>query len=214
MNIDGLIFDLDGTLWDASESCVMAWNSSLKKIQVRDFEVTPELVSNFSGKMLDSIFAEHFTFLPENKLQELAITYEHEEAIFMKERGGKLYPTVKSALQKLASDYKLFIVSNCMKGYIENFLEMHRLEILFTGHTCSGDTGKSKSENISMLISTYELKNPVYVGDTAGDEIASRKNGIPFIYASYGFGKLNGTKFHINELAELKELLVEMATSS
>ncbi|MFR7899958.1 MAG: hypothetical protein ACLU6Y_09110 [Ruminococcus sp.] len=35
---------------------------------------------------------------------------------------------------------------------------------------------------------TFDLKDPVYVGDTLGDFNACRKADIPFIFAEYGFG--------------------------
>jgi beta-phosphoglucomutase-like phosphatase (HAD superfamily) len=31
MNIDSIIFDLDGTLWDATIACSMAWNKSFEQ---------------------------------------------------------------------------------------------------------------------------------------------------------------------------------------
>ena len=32
------------------------------------------------------------------------------------------------------------------------------------------------------------MKSPVYVGDTMGDFLSCRKAGVPFVFASYGFG--------------------------
>ena len=46
----------------------------------------------------------------------------------------------------------------------------------------------AKAENISLISEKYHLQSPVYVGDTMGDYQACRKAGVPFIFASYGFG--------------------------
>ena len=208
MNIDGLIFDLDGTLWDASESCVRAWNSALKNKGVTDFAVTQQHAHAFAGKLLDDIFAQYFTFLPKEEYQNMADAYAGQEKIHMKEYGGKLYPEVRELLTELAEKYPLFIVSNCLSGYIENFLQQHLLEQLFTDYECSGNTGRPKAENIGMIIARNQLKNPVYVGDTMGDFEAAKKNGIPFIYAEYGFGRVDEAEYAINHIKELKGILL------
>ncbi|MBS1597908.1 MAG: HAD family hydrolase [Bacteroidetes bacterium] len=213
MNIDGLIFDLDGTLWDASESCIMAWNSALEKMHIKDFRVTPELASNFSGKLLYTIFAEYLSFLPQEKWSEMAAVYEHEETIYMKKYGGDLYTNTRAALERLSKEYKLFIVSNCMNGYIENFFRLHGLADFFNDYSCSGVTGKPKAENIFSLRQKNGLKNPVYIGDTPGDQQASAENNIPFIYARYGFGKISNAEFIIDDLMELKDVLKNISPS-
>jgi phosphoglycolate phosphatase len=207
LKADSLIFDLDGTLWDASTSCVMAWNRALDKKGIRHFRVTNEMAFNFAGKLLDDIFSRYFPFLSPDQYPDMALAYGEEEAFCMKNYGGKLYPGAKGQLQALAKKYPLFIVSNCLAGYIENFVQQHSLESLFTDHECSGNTGKPKADNIAMIISRNQLKNPVYIGDTTGDFEAARQNNIPFIHASYGFGVVEDHDYVINSLSELEEVL-------
>jgi phosphoglycolate phosphatase len=204
LKTDGIIFDLDGTLWDASASCVMAWNSTLKKKGVPDFVITEQLAHTFAGRLLDDIFAQHFPFLAREEYEDMATAYGEEEKFHMKTYGGKLYPGVKELLQKLAKEYPLFIVSNCLTGYIENFLEQHHLESLFKDYECSGNTGKPKGANIAMIISRNHLRHPVYIGDTVGDFEAAKQNHIPFIYAEYGFGEVTGHEYAINIFEGLK----------
>lgn len=207
MKVDGLIFDLDGTLWDASESCVRAWNSVLQNKGVTDFAVTQQHAHAFAGKLLDDIFAQYFTFLPKEEYQDMAKAYAEQEKIHMRDYGGKLYPDVRKLLTELSEKYPLFIVSNCLSGYIENFLQQHQLEHLFTDYECSGNTGRPKAENIGMIINRNQLKNPVYVGDTLGDFEAAEKNDIPFIYAEYGFGKVEETLYTINHFRQIEDII-------
>jgi phosphoglycolate phosphatase len=207
LKANGIIFDLDGTLWDASASCVMAWNSALKKKGVQDFVITGQLAHSFAGRLLDDIFAQHFTFLAPDQYNNMAATYAEEEKFHMKTYGGELYPGARELLQKLAGQYPLFIVSNCLTGYIENFLEQHQLGHLFKDHECSGNTGKPKGDNIAMIISRNNLQQPVYIGDTTGDFNAAKQNHIPFIYAEYGFGKVEGCAYAINSLNELEGVM-------
>lgn len=207
MKIDSLIFDLDGTLWDASASCVMAWNKALEKKGVKDFRVTNQMAFMFAGKLLDEIFSQYFPFLPPDQYNDMASAYAEEEAFHMKNYGGQLYLNTKEELISLVKTYPLFIVSNCLAGYIENFIQQHSLEQMFTDHECSGVTGKPKSENIAMIISRNQLYNPVYIGDTLGDFEAAKQNQIPFIHAAYGFGVVEDHDYAINNLTELESML-------
>ena len=207
MKVDGLIFDLDGTLWDASESCVRAWNSALQNKGITDFVITKQLAHAFAGKLLDDIFAQYFLFLPKEEYQNMANTYAEQEKFHMREYGGRLYPDVRELLTDLAEKFQLFIVSNCLSGYIENFLEQHQFEHLFKDYECSGNTGRPKAENIGMIISRNQLKNPVYVGDTMGDFEAAKKNQIPFIYAEYGFGEVEGHDHTANSFADILDII-------
>jgi phosphoglycolate phosphatase len=47
----------------------------------------------------------------------------------------------------------------------------------------------------------------VYIGDTIWDHEASAGNGIPFIYAAYGFGRVNDGSLLLNAFSELPELI-------
>ncbi|HVS92055.1 MAG TPA: HAD family hydrolase [Mucilaginibacter sp.] len=202
-----LIFDLDGTLWDASASCAMAWNKALEKAGINHFHITREMTYDFAGKLLDDIFSQYFTFLQPGEYAAMASAYAKQEAYHMKVFGGSIYPGVKAELKSLRKRYPLYIVSNCLAGYIENFLELHDLGSLFCDFECSGVTGKPKAENIKALMARNNLYDAVYIGDTAGDADAAQRNHIPFIYASYGFGKVLASDHIIHDFKELKMLL-------
>ena len=51
------------------------------------------------------------------------------------------------------------------------------------------------------------IKNAVYVGDTISDKEASIIAGIPFVYASYGFGEVNEYDYKINDIKDLCDLM-------
>ena len=51
----GIIFDLDGTLWDSSEQVVNAWNLALKKSPYTDRQITVEDMHGYMGKTLEAI---------------------------------------------------------------------------------------------------------------------------------------------------------------
>ena len=53
---------------------------------------------------------------------------------------------------------------------------------------------------------THRLKSPIYIGDTLGDYTASKEAGIPFVYASYGFGEVPDYDYTIAEPYDLVSL--------
>lgn len=203
--IDSIIFDLDGTLWDASGTCAEAWNESFKQLG-NHHVVDQAFIRSVSGLRIEKVFDQYFNFIPSAKHSELLNIYKQQEQIFMKKSGGLLFPGVKDVLTKLANTQKLFVVSNCLTGYIENFIDFTGLKNIFIDFESSGNTGLPKSENIQLIISRNHLRNPVYVGDTLWDQEAAAAANIPFIYASYGFGKAANFQHKIQRFDELLSL--------
>lgn len=211
-NIDSIIFDLDGTLWDAASTCTRAWNVSLKESGF-DHIVTDDFIRSVSGLKIEKIFELHLPFIPNERHRSIIKLYRNYEAAYMKQFGGQLFPYTKEVLTQLTGRYKLFVVSNCSAGYIENFLQFHELQNLFTDFESSGNTGLSKAENIHLIIERNKLNTPVYIGDTSWDHEAAIANNIPFIYAAYGFGKVDNSKWQIKEINELPVLLLSLHVS-
>lgn len=205
--IDGLIFDLDGTLWDASAACVMAWNETFRQTGHEHQSLTEDFIRSVSGLRIERIFSDYLSFIPANKYNEILETYKKNEIIFVQKYGGALFPGAREVLTQLNSRYRLFVVSNCLVGYIESFISFHKLEGIFTDFESAGNTGLPKSENIRLIIQRNALKNPVYIGDTEWDQEAARAANIPFIYAAYGFRKVEGTRYRIDSLTDLTALL-------
>ena len=152
-------------------------------------------------------------FLPEKPEAEgLRIIYEAAaaEAEALYRTGARLYEGVEETLAALAKEYRLFLVSNCMDGYIGAFLHAHGLGPQFTDAAWLGHPAAGKAENIRALCRRYGLENAVYVGDTASDGAAARAAGLPFIYASYGFGESPEHEGRIESFSELPEVLAAL----
>jgi len=71
---DSIIFDLDGTLWNASETVVRAFNDSIQELGF-DINITAQTVRDFSGMKMDDIFEKYFSFVPKEKLNEFETIY-------------------------------------------------------------------------------------------------------------------------------------------
>ena len=203
---DAIIFDLDGTLWNTVDSCLKA--TSFVKEEHSDItrDVTKKQIELAMGKTSDEIVNIYYGYLPREKGEEYANEAFNKNVDNLLKEGGTLYPNTRDTIIKLSKKYKLYIVSNCVKGYIESFLNTSGLKDYFSDYESYGNTLLSKGENIKLVIDRNNLKNPIYVGDTKGDMEASNYAGIPFVYAAYGFGKVEGFDYKINDISELLNL--------
>lgn len=193
MNNDAIVFDLDGTLWNASVASAKGYSMALAKLDI-DKKITPKQIEGVSGKPNEECIK---ILLPGliGKYPALPDQLDKYEIGIIKSEGGKFYDGVIEGIPKLASEYKLFIVSNCQAWYLDLFLELSNLKKYLIGFDCNGTSGQPKNEMLLNIKSNYSLNNPVYIGDTAGDENAANLANMEFIHVSYGFGKTkNETK--------------------
>jgi phosphoglycolate phosphatase len=204
---DSVIFDLDGTLWDSTATVARAWQEALNKVSFDTEPMTQARVRSITGLPYDIIHPKLFPTLSPAQLEEIRELSAQEELLYLQREGGRLYAGLEDTLDYLKVKYPLFIVSNCQSGYIEAFLEYHRLGQYFSDTECFGNTHKSKADNLGAIIARNQLKAPVYVGDTRGDWEASQANGIPFIYTTFGFGEVPSADATISDFGQLRELL-------
>ncbi len=204
--MESIIFDLDGTLWDSRKTVSKSWTTVVQEKEYGRGEVSEEDLKKIMGLQVKEIAAQLFHYLDEEKQMELILECCEREQVDLRREGGILYPNLEEVIQKLSSRYSLFIVSNCQQGYIESFYAYHKLEDYFVDFENPGRTGLTKGENIKLLMKRNKISSAVYVGDTQGDYDAAKFAGIPFVYASYGFGHPEGYDYLIKKPSDLLEL--------
>ena len=206
--IEAVLFDLDGTMWDAVEGIRKSWNQVVENHpECREGLISAEELSGCLGLPMTEIAERLFpqtTVKQQKILMDECCAVENE---YLRKHGGILYPKLEETLLQLKKKYKLFVVSNCQRGYIESFIAAHNLEACFDDIECWGNNELPKGENDKLIMKRNHVTNAVYVGDTAGDEESARVAGIPFIYAAYGFGEALSPDYTINAFTELPELL-------
>lgn len=203
----GVIFDMDGTLWDAADQIVASWNQTILKFPEIREGLTRKRLEEELGKPMDQIATSIFPYLSYERAVEIMNVCGEDENQYLKTHGAILYEGLEESLKILAKEYPLYIVSNCQRGYIEAFLEHYQFWGYFQDIECYGNTLKSKGHNIQELIKRNQIEQAVYVGDTKGDYEACLQAEIPFIWASYGFGTVCEADAEISCISELSKVL-------
>lgn len=200
---DALIFDLDGTLWDAAAASAFGWNLALEELG-ESRRVTIDGIRSVSG--------QPFPRCVEILLPELSpAPYATLELLEARERSGielmagVLYEGVPDGLVRLSARYPLFLVSNCPTWYLEEFFRVTALRGCFAGWDCHGRSGIPKSGMLRELAAVHRLERAVYVGDTQGDWEAATQAGMDFALVRYGFGRLGGVPLSFSAFDELVE---------
>ena len=214
LDVEMILFDLDGTLWDSSAQVAQSWN-----LVFRDYGetmapgvslpvLTADDLRNVMGKTMEEIAR---TIMPDMDPHQRSVLFkkcETYEVEYIASSGGVLYPGVQETLEHLKNaGYKLAVVSNCQVDYVKAFLTSMKMDSFFCDYEEWGRTGKSKSENIRLVMERSHSKKGVYVGDTQKDKDAADEAGIPFIWAAYGFGNVDGYVGKLEHFPELIELL-------
>ena len=208
----GIIFDMDGTLWDSAQGVAKSWTEKLQELYPDMGEITEKDIKSVMGLSMDKIADIFFGMLPEKEKNELLDTCGDYENDYLREHGGILYPDLEQVLAELKKDYHLYIVSNCQSGYIEAFLDHYDFWKYFEDIECYGNNELPKGDNIAGIIRRNDVTNAVYVGDIQGDYDATmsakehlKDDGVKldFILADYGFGDVDAK---VSEIGSFKEL--------
>lgn len=203
---DGILFDLDGTLWNSVPEVAKSWTLGLRELGIDRPPIIAEELLPCMGQLLPDIVDRLVPGLgPEEQERVIAHCCKVENE-YLARHGAALYPGEEAVLAALGEKYPLFVVSNCEKGYIEAYFQGTGMGKYFTDFESAGRTGLTKAENIALVVERHGLKEPVYVGDTALDRRSATQAGVPFIHAAYGFGQVEGVPA-IHRLGELPKLL-------
>ena len=207
MQYESLIFDIDGTLWDSRAIVAEGFNVQLQAEGLDHLCVDAEFLKPLFGKVMTAIADVMLETIPVEQRYDLMERCMETENRYLHENECRIgYPGVKETLAELAKKHRLFIVSNSQCGYPELCLEKLGIAPYIQAHLCFGNTGTSKGQTIRALMAEHNIENCAYIGDTQGDYEATVEAGVPFIWATYGFGVPEGYAEKVDTFAQLLEL--------
>jgi len=206
---DSLIFDMDGTLWDAVDTYAASWNLVFEELGI-DIVVEREQLAKLVGLEGRKVIGLIMPDFDDEKRQMIYNLVNEKRKAILPERGGVLYDGVKEGLKQLTEKYDLFILSNCAKGIIRLFIDWAGIDEHIKDELAHGVNFMPKSHNIKLLSDMHGLKNPVYIGDTEGDGRQSRLAGIPFVFVSYGFGQTDDYDLKFDDFKSLTDYFMSL----
>ena len=203
-----LIFDLDGTLWDAGQALADSWGEELVRAAGIDKHFTADDIHAVMGLPMNEI-ADHL--LPEVELprrHEIFRSCEAYEIEYLNKHGAELFPAVRETLDELLdAGYGMSIVSNCQQGYINAFINSMDMHKYFSDQEEWGRTKLSKAENIRLVMDRNDYDEYIYIGDIQKDSDAAHAAGIECINAAFGFGNIEDGIDTIETFGELPACL-------
>lgn len=205
----GIIFDLDGTLWDACAVMSTAWNNYIRKnepaLAAQGIASTEDIMRKSCGKTMIQLADILLGELPPGERYAISDACWDYVVRYIGQHGGEPFPQMRNTLEKLKEEgYHLYIVSNGQAGYIQDFMRLTGTADLFEDTEDFGTTKLEKGKNIELVMKRNKVDRAVYVGDTVMDAQAAAQAGIPFIHAAYGFGEVPGAEA-VSSLDQLPE---------
>ena len=203
---DAIIFDMDGTLWDAVDTYAEIWNMAFEQENIERRITRADLLA-LIGTPIDDIMRH---FVPAERVEHLLKTIAELVITELPRLGGKLYEGVQEGVAELSKHYKLFMLSNCDELELPIFVRYAGIESYITDTIAYGNTRLRKAENMRLLAEKYHLQHPVYVGDTDGDCREAHRAGVPFVWMSYGFGTTDNAQLQFDTFADMTRHFVDM----
>lgn len=206
---DALIFDMDGTLWDAVDSYCKVWNECFRVFGVERVVMRDELVACM-GLPLEEIYRRVAGDVPVIPTEVFIPRLEQLEKEMMPRLGGRPYPHMCEGMERLSEYYSIFLLSNCGVSGLTDMMRHTGITPYVTEAATFGATQRPKSENMRMLCEKYGLKQAVYVGDTEGDCRQTRLAGLPFVFAAYGFGTCSQPDLAFDSFIDMSDFFIKL----
>lgn len=208
--LEAVVFDVDGTLWDACREVMAAWDHAKKELFGQPFEMDFDLFVSLFGKTTIAFAPHLFPGEPIDQALEKTVQVQEASAKWLRKQPAQVFDGVREMMQELSKHYQIYIVSNCQLGYIETVIEAGGLEPYVNDHLCYGETMVPKSETIRMIMERNHVENIVYVGDTPADAEACKEADVPFLFVEYGFGEVEGDYPRAKTVADIPRVVARL----
>lgn len=183
-----IIFDLDGTLIDATEGIVSSVQYLIKKHNLKP--ISKETLLTFVGPPIQESLKKTYN-VTEEEAQTLANTFrqKYKDGDVYK---ATVYDGIFQLLKRLKNNnYKTGIATYKREDYAISLVKHLGLD-KFIDLTCGADNENKLTKKDILRKCMRELNSPpentIFVGDSLSDGVAAKALGCGFIAIMYGFG--------------------------
>lgn len=181
MNLEGIIFDFDGTLADTLPLCINSFKLAYKETSGIDIEEA-EIVKNFG--------------LTEEGICKNLLADKWEEGFknYLKfyKRDHHLYPGLFNGMENILNylrnnNFKLALVTGKGKSSADITLDLYGVRDYFEFIETGSEKGSIKTESIKKILKKWNIppENVAYVGDAISDIKESKAAGVNQISVSW-----------------------------
>lgn len=187
---DLILFDLDGTLFDTTESILNSIKGTVKLAGLR--ELSAEELSTFIGPPVVTSIKKYYPELNDVEIEEL--TKKYRDYYIEKEMlKAELFPGMIDVLKSLkANGYKVALATYKLMRCVEPLFEKKDVAKYFdTLRGSTAETGMTKTEIMKWAIDDCKITDYskiCMVGDTEHDLRGAINLGVSFIGVNYGSG--------------------------
>lgn len=192
--IEGVFFDLDGTLLDTAEDFVITVNQMLADHQHP--EMDGHLIRQNVSAGSRALMKLAFNLLPENELEQKRLLFLQYYDQHIRDRSrstfAQPYPGIIPLIEELERrNIAWGIVTNKPRSYTLSLIS--QIGLLERSHTiiCPEDVKKPKPDPEALLLACRQAscspESSVYVGDHLRDIEAGKKAGMITVAALYGY---------------------------
>lgn len=189
-----LIFDYDGTLHNTKRLYGSSFRVAYKRLVEDGYapvhEYSDDDVAKYLGVSAPDMWQDFMPQLP-TEIKKKASRIIGQEMINGVNAGrASLFEGVTESLDELKKEgYRLLILSNCHKSYMDAHCSFLRLDRWFDGYFCAESYGFIPKESIFPDIRVrFPDSAYIMIGDRGSDFRVGTVNGIPTIGCLYGFG--------------------------
>jgi len=203
------IFDLDGTLWDATQVALPAFREVFAALCLPI--PTDSVLSETLGYPLHEIWP---MILPKDRLNLMPQANEmmaEKELRILHETNPRPFPGVEDTLKYIrALGYKTYICSNCDADYLKFVPDHLGLSALFDARYCAGQFHNlTKTEIVAIIKTRHGITEGYMIGDRFHDMQAGKANSLFSIGCTFGTGRpeeLQGANYVITSFPALVDI--------
>tara|TARA_R110001583_G_scaffold129593_3_gene281373 strand:- start:1201 stop:2544 length:1344 start_codon:yes stop_codon:yes gene_type:complete len=209
-NVDHVSFDLDGVLIDSLEVMKGAWKEAMTTLSLDyPFSEYEKRIGIPFLKILEEMK------IPKPYWNEISEVYDTYSRINIE--NIKFDPNVNNCLRRLKKNgFKISIVTSKSKQrtaeILKLYIDLSLVDFVVTPEDVPSGRGKPHPDPIlyacvNLGVDPY---NTIYVGDMECDKLAAVRSGAHFLFADWGYGKLESvTDVWFSDINDLVSFLEE-----